>query len=237
METPLPERLAAVASEPDLQAVSTGAVASGSRAAGIVFALGYLLGLVPGPIVAVVGGLALITFGRSLLLGRVPATFAALAIAVVAAALGVGALRWSTLSLDDLRGAQAVLGPTLSVGPERAAVASFLATGAAVLALGVWSALGPRSDRSDRVWLALEALVAALAVVTVFGDPVRLFGDAAPARLLELAAWLGATVLTAAVVVSLGALLGGRGTAVRGVAIGLSAAAVAAGAVVMVVSL
>ena len=237
METPPSERLAAVASEPDLQAVSTGAVASGSRAAGIVFALGYLLGLVPGPLVAVVGGLALVTFGRSLLLGRTPATYAALSIAVVAAALGVGALRWASLSLDDLRGAQAVLGPTLSVGPERAAVASWLALGAAVLALGVWSGLGPRSDRADRVWLSLEGLVAALAVVTVFADPVRLLGETAPARSLELAAWAGATAVTAAVVLALGALMGSRSATVRGFAVALSAAAVAAGAVVMVVAL
>ena len=212
-------------------------MASGSRAAGIVFALGYLLGIVPGPIVAALGGLALITFGRSLLLDRSGATLAALALAVVGGALGVGALRWSTLDLIELRGVQAVLGPTLWVGPDRVALAAGIASGAALLALGVWSGLGPRLDRSDRLWLSLEALVAALAVVTVFGAPVGLLGDAAEPRLVELGAWAAATLAVAVVVVALGWLLSRRGALVRGMSIGLSSAAAVAAAVMMVISL
>jgi hypothetical protein len=202
-----------------------------------VFALGYLLGLVPGPIVAVVGGLALITFGRSLLLDRAGAAYAAAAVAVVAASLGVGALRWSTLSLDELRGVQEVLGPTLWVGPERVALAAGIAAGAAVLALGVWSALGPRLDRGDRVWLTLEGLVAALAVVTVFANPLRLLGETSPVRLVELATWAGATVATGALVILLGALMGRRGSLVRGIATIVSAVGALAAAVLMVISL
>ena len=236
MGTQPSERLAVVASEPDPQAASTGAVASGSRAAGIVFSLGYLLGFVPGPIVAVVGGLALITFGRSLLLDRRSAAYAAAAVAVVAASLGVGALRWSTLSLDELRGVQEVLGPTLSVGPARVASASSIAAGAALLAVSVWSALGPRLDRNDRVWLTLEALVAALTVVTVFASPLRLLGDEAPAQVIELALWAGATVVTGAVVIALDALIR-KGPIMRRMAMALSSVAAVVAAVIMVISL
>ena len=44
------------------------AFATGTRVAGVVLIVGYLSGLVPGQIVSLVGGLALITFGRMLLL-------------------------------------------------------------------------------------------------------------------------------------------------------------------------
>jgi hypothetical protein len=239
------ERSAAVASEEivgspvtaDAQAASTGAVASGSRAAGIVFTLGYLLGLVPGPVVAAVGGLALITFGRSLLLERRAATLAAGALAVVAAALGVGALRWGTLDLVELRGVQAVLGPTLWVGPQQVALASGIAAGGALLALGVWSALGPRLDRGDRVWLSLEGLVAVLAVVTVFLDPVRLLGDRSPSGFVELSSWAGAALVAGLLVLGMGRLLAGGGRLLRVLTVALSAAATVGAAVVMVVSL
>lgn len=255
MEAHPSERLAAVASEEvvgspgparsgaeppetaDAQAASTGAVASGSRAAGIVFTLGYLLGIVPGPVVAVVGGLALITFGRSLLLERRAATLAAGALAVVAAALGVGALRWGTLDLVELRGVQAVLGPTLWVGPQRVAVASGIAAVGALLALSVWSGLGPRLDRADRVWLSVEGVVAALAVVTVFLDPVRLLGARATSGLLELASWAGAALVAGLLVLGMGRLLVSGGRVLRELTVALSAAATVGAAAVMVVSL
>ncbi|MGH2693430.1 MAG: hypothetical protein ACRDJJ_01315, partial [Actinomycetota bacterium] len=62
------------------------AFSAATRAAGLVIALGYLLGLVPGPLVAVVGGLALVTFGRGLLCRRGDEAVAGAALAVVAGA-------------------------------------------------------------------------------------------------------------------------------------------------------
>ena len=254
MGPPLPERRVAVASDADAdpgtstdpgdhpapsdpQAASTGAVASGSRAAGTVFALGYLLGLVPGPVVAVVGGLALITFGRSLLLDRRDGRVAAAAFAVATVTFGVGALRWDTLELAELRGVQAVLGPTVLVGPQRVAVAAGLAAGASLVALAVWSSLGPRLDRGDRAWLSVEAVVGALLTVTVFFDPVRLIGETAGSPLLEWGLWSGAALATAAVTLALAWLLARGGPKGRGGALGVGACAAAAAAAVMVASL
>jgi hypothetical protein len=218
----------------DHQATITGAVASGSRAAGIAFSLGYLLGLVPGPIFAVVGGLALITFGRSLLLDRTGGVLAASALSVAAAALGVGALRWETVALEELRGVQSVLGPSVAVGPEDVALSSAIAAGAAVVALGVWSALGPRLDRSDRVWLGLEALVAALAVGTVFLDPVRLLGETAAQPAVELASWAAVALVVTGLMLGLGWLLRRATVMVRGGVAAVSGIALVVAATLMV---
>ncbi|MDQ3952424.1 MAG: hypothetical protein M3279_05600, partial [Actinomycetota bacterium] len=89
---------------------------AGARVAGAVVALGYLLGLVQGPLLAVAGGLALVTLGRSAgARGSDDLVFGG-ALAVLVGALQVGGLRWETLDLAELRGAQAVLGPALLVG-------------------------------------------------------------------------------------------------------------------------
>jgi hypothetical protein len=202
-----------------------------------VFSLGYLVGLVPGPVIAVVGGLALITFGRALLLDGRGGRVAVLAFAVLAAALGVGALRWATLDLAELRGVQAVLGPTLTVGPERVALAASIAAGAALLALGSWSAPGPRLDRTDRIWISIESATGALAVVTVFFDPVRLLGEKAGARPLEWGLWVAAVGAATGAAAAVAWLLARTGWPSRWLVVGLSAVAVGAAAAVMVVSL
>ena len=144
-----------------------------------MLALGYLTGLVNGPLVAVVGGLALITFGRSLGMDRASQTLAAAGLAVIAGCLGIAALRWGTLELAELRSVQAVLGPTMVVGPEPAAAAAIIATVAASLALGLWVAALPTRGFVEWTWTTLETVVVALGVVTAFWGPKILFGYAA----------------------------------------------------------
>lgn len=169
---------------------------AGARVAGSVIALGYLLGLVQGPLLAVAGGLALVTLGRcaasrgseDLLLGA--------ALAVLGGALLVGGLRWETLDLAQLRGAQAVLGPTVLVDPSGAAAACWLATLAAVAALAVWLATARRIDEGvpgppARVLWYAEALVGALAIVTVFWGASIPRGSFGGSRgVLAVAEWL-----------------------------------------------
>lgn len=153
------------------QASSAASFSVAARAAGSVIALGYLLGLVQGPVVAVVGGLALITFGRNLLLEHHRAAVSGGALAVLAGALGIAALRWGALDLSEIRGVQSVLGPTLLVGPTQAAVATGLAAGAALVALVVWLSRPWPSSKMLFAWWGLEAAVGSLALVTVFFDP------------------------------------------------------------------
>lgn len=221
----------------DPQSAAVGAVASGTRAAGVVFAAGYLSGYVDGPLAAVVGGLALITFGRSLLLERRAAAVAALSLAVVAAALGIGALRWSTLDLGEIRGVQAVLGPTILVAPDRLALGTSLAAGASLLALALWTALGPRMDRADLLWLAAEAFVGSLAIVTAFFAPVRLLGREAASPAAEVGAWIAAAALGALAVTGLGALLSRLSAGIRSSLAVVVALTVLASAVLTIVSL
>lgn len=184
------------------QEASPAAFASGTRAAGAVIALGYLLGFVPGPVVAVVGGLALITYGRALLLARIPAALEGVAVAVVAGALGIGALRWEALGLAELRGVQAVLGPTVLVGPTQVAVATGVAAGAALVALAVWLSAPWPKTRFGLAWSALEAVVGALAIVTVFFDPAEsgLGGGGAGSATAQLLRWAGVTAVAAGAV-------------------------------------
>jgi hypothetical protein len=175
-----------------------------ARSAGAVLALGYLLGLAPGPLVAAVGGLALITYGRVLLVDRTMSALACAALAVVAGAVGVAALRWGTLDLGELRGVQAVLGPTILVGPTSVAIASAAAAVAALLALAVWM-LGPRPSGGAAVlWNLFEAGLWTLVIVMVFFDPADSGFDALGAGgiLLQLARW-GIALLLAVVAVLL----------------------------------
>jgi hypothetical protein len=146
-------------------------LSAGTRAAGLVVALGYLLGFVPGPLVAAVGGLALITFGRALLVDRVGELRSGASLALIAGAVGVAAIRWGTLQLGEVRGVQAVLGPSVLVEPIGAAIACWLAAGGAVLALGVWLSTVRGEDRVELGLWGLEGLAGALAIVTVFWGP------------------------------------------------------------------
>lgn len=162
-----------------------------TRGAGIVIAVGYLSGYVTGPVVAVVGGLGLITFGRVLLVERGEGALAAVALTVIAGALGVGALRWEALSLGDIRGAQAVLGPTVLVDPAEAAGAAWAGGLAGILALGVWLARPLPVGLAGHLWLGLEAAVGGLALLSVF------WGEAA-AGLPDLGPWVVGTLAAGA---------------------------------------
>ena len=185
--------------------------AVGVRAAGIVIALAYLTGLVPGPLLAAAGGLALVTYGHALLLERNPSLLTGTAFAVLVVALASGALRWSTMDLAELRGVQAVLGPTVLVEkssadlPVLGPIAAWIAVFAGVVAMAVWLRF-PRGE----VWFSLvpwggETIVASLALVTVFWGPAAVaFGSGNTGEVLtELGRW---ALITLAVAVPAGAL-------------------------------
>ncbi len=218
------------------QTASAGAFSSATRVAGIVIALGYLLGFVAGPVVAVVGALALTTYGRNVLVPRRSALASGAALAVIGGSLGIAALRWGALELASLRGVQSVLGPTLLVGPLQAALATGIAAAAAVVALAVWLAAPWPTDRIDLVWALVEAAVGAFAIVTVFFDPARsaLAGAGTASVALEVARWLGAVTLVMALVAGLGWLLQRRDELWRAVIVaGAGAAVVSAAALLM----
>lgn len=211
---------------------SLAALSAGTRAAGIVVSLGYLLGLVNGSIVALVGGLALITFGRVLLLDRWEGVLSGAALAIAAGALGVAAVRWQELGLDALRGIQAVVGPTLLVEPGAAAAASVLAAAAAAIAFGLWLGGPLLGGRAVWLWLGAEGAVAALAMVSVF------WGPALPGRGSEnlgsaVGGWALATAVVLAVVGGLMVVIPRFGVVWRWVVLGIAALAVFAAAGLM----
>ena len=198
--------------------------------------VGYLSGLVPGQIVSLVGGLALITFGRMLLLDRQDTAVAGAALAIAAGSLGIPALRWGTLSIERLVGAQSVLGPTILVGPEAPAISSGVALGAAIIAIAAWSAQPVGTDKSSRVWGRVEGVVAVLAIALVFAAPGSggslgdLFGEPA-----ELAATAGTVVAGVVVVLAASRVL--RSRRARWIVLGVCGVAVAASAIVVAGSL
>jgi hypothetical protein len=185
-------------------------LSAAARVAGSVIAAGYLLGITPGPLVSVIGALALVTYGRLLAAERPQAIRNGVALAIVAAALGVGALRWGTLDLGELRGVQSVLGPSLLVGPPLAAIACGAAAAGALLALGSWLNDPRPTDRVGYIWAGAEALLWSLAVVTVLFDPARsaLQGAGYASAAVELGRWILATVVAAALAVGTAALEG-----------------------------
>ena len=217
------------------QEASPAAFASGTRAAGAVIALGYLLGFVEGPVVAVVGGLALITYGRGLLLERLPTAISGAAVAIIGGALGVGALRWEALDLGELRGVQAVLGPTLLVGPTQVAIAAGIAAGAAFLALVVWLCAPWPTTRAGYLWTGVEAGLAALAVVTVFFDPAEsgLGGSGAGSVTAQLLRWAATVALVASAAGALAWLLSKRRAVWRVIPVAAAGAGVVAGAALL----
>jgi hypothetical protein len=212
------------------------AFATGTRVAGAVLIVGYLSGLVPGQIVSLVGGLALITFGRMLLLDRRDTAVAGAALAVAAGSLGIPALRWGTLSIESLVGAQSVLGPTIFVGPEGPAISSGVALAAAIVAIAAWSTQPVGLDRSARVWGRVEGIIAVLAIALVFAAPGSggslgsLFGEP-----VELAATAATIVGGVAVVLVASRILRSRKT--RWTVLGVCAVAVAGAATVVAGSL
>ena len=143
---------------------------AGARIAGAVFTLGYVLGIVRGPLLAVAGGFALVTLGRAAAAAPPDDLVLGGALAVFVGALQVGGLRWETIELAELRGAQAVLGPSLLVGPQAAAAACWTAALAATGALAAWLATVRGFDGAmlpRGLWIG-EAVLASLAIVTVF---------------------------------------------------------------------
>lgn len=212
---------------PPIESLSTAA-----RVAGSIIAFAYLLGLVPGPLVSVVGGLALVTLGRAWLLPEIGARRAGLSLAVLAGALGVGALRWGTLDLPELRGVQAVLGPTVLVGPEAAAIACGVAFAGGLVGLAAGLLEPHPSTRADYIWGAIEIGLGSLALVTIFVDPARsvLQGAGLGPALVEIARWIGAVAVAVAIVFGLSILLEKMSDRWRWVALGCGGVAVAAAA-------
>lgn len=147
------------------------AFSTGTRVAGAVLLAGHLSGFAPGAITSMVGAMALITLGRVLLLDRNESAVAGAALAITAGAFGVAALRWGTLSLSELVGAQSVLGPTILVGPGLAATAAAGAAGAAVIAIAAWGAEPQPESRGAWVWDAIEVGLVALGITIVFAAP------------------------------------------------------------------
>lgn len=209
------------------------ALGAGLRVAGAVFALGYLLGFLEGPVVAIVAGIGLMVLGRALVQDDPNVLVSAIALSVFAGALGVAALRWNTLEIGTLRGAQAVLGPTLLVEPVSLATAAWLAAVGAAVALAVWSALPIPQGRTASLFALVEASVGALAIATVSWGPSLSGGLDATGLvgwILVTLVVLVPTVLVLAVRLFRPSLIGGRAlwalTALSGLAV-LSAAVLA----------
>lgn len=147
------------------------AFATATRVAGAVLVVGYVSGLVPGAVVSVVGAFALMTFGRALSLDRSDTAVSGVALATAAGALGIAGLRWGTLSLSELIGAQSVLGPTILVGPEGPAIASVVALIAALVAAAAWATEPIGADRIARVWGRVEGVLIVISAAIVFAAP------------------------------------------------------------------
>lgn len=203
-------------------------VSIAARVTGTVVAGSYLLGLTDGPVMMVIGGLALVTFGRGLVVDRAHEALAGAAVAVIAGALGVSALRWGSFELSEIRGVQGVLGPTLTVGPDEVAFAAAAAAVAGVVAHGVWRAEAPEGGRS---LVALESLVAALALVTAFWGPTPRGGG-----LGGWTTWVGLVVAIAAVAWVIGAGIRRTRRALAWGAVAAGAAATVASALLIAVA-
>jgi len=178
------------------------------RIAAVVVAAPFLLGLLDGSLV--VPAAALVAAGCARLADRESnRVFQAAAALVFGGAVAVGAARWEVFSLEDLRGLQAVLGPSVAVGPEEAAAALALAAGAGAVSLGLW--LG--APRRAELWTA-EAVTASLLLVTVFGG-AALPGLGAPGSFGRLLLWVGSTLAVMVVGISIAAWSADRGWIAR----------------------
>lgn len=204
--------------------------ARAARASGVVVALGYLSGAVDGPVVAVMGALALITFGRTLVASRQGLAIFGGAFAVLAGASGVCALRWGTLELADLRGIQGVLGPTFLVEPLSLGLAAAVALAGGIVALGVWLAEPVSGAEGGLLWRWGETAAIALSLAAFFAGPQM-------AGAVEVFIWIGATAAIAALGEGVAVLLRARSIRARAAVLGgaglcTGAAALVVGAVV-----
>lgn len=224
----------------DAPAVETGraalpALSVFTRVAGAVIALGYLLGLVPGPLAAVIAAVALLSFGRSVAAETTQPYLGLAAFGVVALAAAVGALRWGSSSLDAIRGAQAVLGPTVLIEPREAAIGAGLAAAGGVVGLSVWLAAHRPEGLISFLLSCAEAVVVSLLLATAFWGPAVVAPGAGDAG--ELAKDVGGWAL-----VVLGASLPAVGLSLlwrrlapvwTWVAVGVALAAALAGTIVV----
>jgi hypothetical protein len=106
------------------------------------------------------------------------------AVIAVAPALVAGGWRWGSTALEDIAGAQAVLGPAGTVGSATAAASAWVAAGAVLL---VTPALGTRSDGRGwppaiPAWLIAAAVGTSAAAIATGPAPggamwVRIFGS------------------------------------------------------------
>lgn len=162
-----------------------------ARVAGAIGALGYLTGLVDGPIIGAVAGLALVTFGRSLAGPKGSELVGPAGFAVLAGAAGVAALRWGTLDLAEIQGAQGVLGPTIAVDPVPVAVVAGATLVAATIALGLWlTEPGPEVGSTSWWWWA-ELASGSLLLASLFCGPP-------PSDVVQTGIWLGAAIVVGA---------------------------------------
>ena len=203
--------------------------------AGVVIALGYLVGLVPGPLVAAIGGVGVITFGRLIVVDKRWAAIGAFAFGIITLAALAGALRWGTSSLDAIRGAQAVLGPTLTVEPQDAAIGAGLAAGAGTLGLALWLGTQTYTGVWRFAWNCAEAVVVALLLATSFWGPaVAVSADGGAGEVArDVGGW--ALVVLAAAVPAVGLSLLSRRVRIvwAWVVVGVAVAAAVAGAIII----
>lgn len=142
-----------------------------ARVAGVIGALGYLFGVVEGPILGVLAGLALVTFGRALVSPQGAELVGPAAFGVMAGAVGAVALRWGTLDLADIRGAQGVIGPTLAVEPLPVALLAGAALAASTVALGLWLTGAAEITTPGPRWWWVETATVALFLASLFCGP------------------------------------------------------------------
>lgn len=191
--------------------------------AGAIGAIGYLTGLVDGPVVGALAGLSLVALGRSLVVDRGYELLGPICFGILAGAAGSVALRWGTLDLPEIQGAQGVLGPTIVVEPVAVAVANGAALVAATVVMGLW--LMERTERPSAVprWWLVEGAAGALLIATLFVGP-------APSDVIHAGIWLGATGLIAAAAVVVGRLA--TSTRVRWIGVAVCGAVVTASAAI-----
>lgn len=193
-----------------------------ARVAGAIAALGYLTGLVDGPVIGALAGLGLVTFGRSLSVPRGAELLGPAGFGVLAGAAGAVALRWGTLDLPEIQGAQGVLGPTVVVDPVPVAVLAGVALVASTVALGIWAGVSNGLGSLPRWWW-VELAVGSLLVASLFSGPP-------PTDVIQAGLWVGATVGVGASAWLVGRVAVRLGLGARFFVLGMCATAVVAAA-------
>lgn len=201
----------------------TSSASVAARVAGAIGAIGYLTGIVDGPVIGALAGLSLVALGRSLVIARGHELLGPICFGILAGAAGSVALRWGTLDLPEIQGAQGVLGPTIVVEPVAVAVANGAALVAATVVLGLWLMARAERPTGSAKWWWVEGGAGALLIATLFVGP-------APSDVIQAGIWLGATGGIAAAAVVVGRL--SFSTRSRWLAVGLCGVVVTASAVI-----